>query len=238
VSLTSWGENMRATVESVDDGTTVLRVSGQPRVGIMSTPWGEELHAAQIEQQLFTTLDATLAADAAAWDASGGGGDDGGDGDRSDGDRDDDGDATSWSGGPRARDIMTAGAEVVDMDDTVADAAELLAAGDIGALPICNRERRLQGMLTDRDIVVKVVALGRDPASTKVSEIAQGTEVVTIGADDSLEEALRTMKEHKVRRLPVIDGTDLVGMISQGDLAQHVPEHKVGDLLEAISAAP
>ena len=61
---------------------------------------------------------------------------------------------------------------------------------------------------------------------------------MTIGADDSIEEALQTMKQYKVRRLPVIDGTDLIGMVSQGDLAQHLPEDKVGDLLEAISAAP
>ena len=68
--------------------------------------------------------------------------------------------------------------------------------------------------------------------------MAQGTEVVTIGADDTLDVALQTMKKHKVRRLPVIDGTDLVGMISQGDLATNMPEAKVGDLVEVISAAP
>jgi len=61
---------------------------------------------------------------------------------------------------------------------------------------------------------------------------------VTIGADDSVEEALKTMKDHKVRRLPVIDGRDLVGMVSQGDIAKALPENKVGDLVEAISAAP
>jgi len=132
---------------------------------------------------------------------------------------------------------MTASVEVIDAEATVADAAVLLAAADIGALPVC-RDERLRGMLTDRDIVVKVVALGKDPGSTKVSDIIESTEVVTIGADDSVEEALRTMKEHTVRRLPVIDGTDLVGIISQGDLAQNLPEEMVGDLLEAISAAP
>jgi CBS domain-containing protein len=68
--------------------------------------------------------------------------------------------------------------------------------------------------------------------------VAQGTEVVTIGADDSVEEALQTMKDHKVRRLPVIDGKKVVGMVSQGDIAINLPDGKVGDLLEAISAAP
>ena len=147
LSLTSWGENMQATVEEVGDDAAVLRVSGRPRVGIMSTPWGEELHATQIEQQLFAGIDTALGADAAAAGMADAASQGGGNG----------------SSGKTARDVMTAGAEVVDMDATIADAAELLAAGDIGVLPICNQERRLQGMLTDRDIVVKVVALGKGP---------------------------------------------------------------------------
>jgi CBS domain-containing protein len=92
-------------------------------------------------------------------------------------------------------------------------------------------------MLTDRDISVKVLAKDQDPASTKAGELGEG-KPVTIGADDSVEEALRTMKEHKVRRLPVIDGHDLIGIVSQGDLATHIAEAHVGDLVEAISAAP
>ena len=138
----------------------------------------------------------------------------------------------------KARDIMTPGADHIDMNATVAEAAEKMAQNDFGALPICNTEGRLQGMVTDRDIVTKVIAAGKDPRECQVSELADQDEVVTIGADDSVEEALRTMKDHKVRRLPVIDGTDLVGMVSQGDIATNYPEEKVGDLLEAISAAP
>lgn len=138
----------------------------------------------------------------------------------------------------KARDIMTPGADYIGLTSTVADAAERMAHNDFGAMPICNGEGRLQGMLTDRDIVTKVVASGKDPRECQVSELADGSEVVTIGADDSVEEALRTMKDHKVRRLPVIDGTDLVGMVSQGDIATNYPEAKVGDLVEAISAAP
>jgi CBS domain-containing protein len=93
-------------------------------------------------------------------------------------------------------------------------------------------------MLTDRDIVVKVIAAGMDPAGTTVAKVIEGTEVVTIGADDSVDEALQTMKDHKVRRLPVIDGQKCIGMVSQGDIAVNVSEVKVGDLVEAISAAP
>ena len=80
-----------------------------------------------------------------------------------------------------------------------------------------------------------MIAEGKDPSSTSVSELVDG-KPVTIGADDSIDEALRTMSELKVRRLPVIDGHDLVGIVSQADLARNIPEEKVGDLVEAISA--
>ena len=73
----------------------------------------------------------------------------------------------------------------------------------------------------------------------KAGELGVGDgKTVTIGADDSIDEALRTMTEHKVRRLPVIDGRQLVGIISQADIATNIDEEKVGDLVEAISAAP
>jgi CBS domain-containing protein len=94
-------------------------------------------------------------------------------------------------------------------------------------------------MLTDRDIVVKVLAKGKDPSSVKAGELGVGDgKTVTIGADDSIDEALRTMIDHKVRRLPVIDGRRLVGIISQADIATNVDDKRVGDLVEAISAAP
>jgi CBS domain-containing protein len=107
----------------------------------------------------------------------------------------------------------------------------------VGALPICGNDNRLAGMITDRDIVLKCVAEGHDTTSMKVADYA-GDEVVTIGADDSVEEALATMTSAGVRRLPVIDGHDLVGMVSQADIARNLPEDKVGDLVAAISSAP
>jgi CBS domain-containing protein len=137
-----------------------------------------------------------------------------------------------------ARDIMTAECKCVGEDDTVLDAAKQLAELDVGAMPICGSDDRLKGMITDRDIVVKVLAQGKDPSSTRVSELATQDEVVTIGADDPIDEALRTMTDHKVRRLPVIDDQRCVGIISQADVATHIDEEKVGDLVEAISAAP
>lgn len=135
-----------------------------------------------------------------------------------------------------ARDIMTSGAESIESSTTVLDAAKKLASEDYGALPICDGDE-LKGMITDRDIVVKVLAQGKDPASTKAGEIGAGDgNTITIGADDSIEEALRTMTSHKVRRLPVIDGHDLVGIISQADIAVELGDDaKTGDLVEAIS---
>jgi len=137
-----------------------------------------------------------------------------------------------------ARDIMSGGADCVGEKDTVAEAAKKLSELDVGAMPICGEDDRLKGMLTDRDIVVKVIAKGKDHGQTTAGELADQGEVVTIGADDSVDEALHTMTQHKVRRLPVIDGHRLVGVISQADVAKALDREKVGELVESISAAP
>ena len=137
----------------------------------------------------------------------------------------------------KARDVMTQGVECAGENETVAEAAKKLADLGVGAMPICGEDDRLKGMLTDRDIVVEVIAQGKDPAAVNAGELG-GEEVVTIGADDSVDEALSTLKDHKVRRLPVIDGHDLVGVVSLADLAQNVDEERLGDVVEAISAAP
>jgi CBS domain-containing protein len=137
-----------------------------------------------------------------------------------------------------AREIMTPDATYCPDDTTAAEAARRMADDDIGAVPVCNADGHLTGVVTDRDLAVKVVAEGRDPASVRLGELLDGSEVVTIGADDSVEEAIRTMKDHAVRRLPVIDGTDLVGMVSQADIARAMPDAKIGDLVDAISSAP
>jgi CBS domain-containing protein len=136
-----------------------------------------------------------------------------------------------------AREVMSGDCECVGENETISDAAKKMAELDVGALPICGEDDRLKGMLTDRDIVVKVLATGKDPGSTQAGEVGEG-KPVTIGADDSVAEAIATMKEHKVRRLPVIDGHDLIGIVSQGDLAQNADEEEIGDLVEVISAAP
>ena len=136
-----------------------------------------------------------------------------------------------------AREIMTGGVECAATSDTLVEAAKKLRDLGVGALPICGEDRRLAGMLTDRDIVVRCIAEGGDPSTMIAGDLAEG-KPVTIGADDSVEETLRTMSEHAVRRLPVIDGHELIGIVSQADVARNLPEERVGDLVEAISGAP
>ncbi|MEV2256568.1 CBS domain-containing protein [Streptomyces sp. NPDC050147] len=134
-----------------------------------------------------------------------------------------------------AREIMTGGAECIGAEESVLLAAQKMTELGVGALPICGTDNRLKGMLTDRDIVVKVLGQGKDPADTNAGELAQG-EAVTIGADDDADEIMRTMTSHKVRRLPVIDGHDLVGVVAQADVARSLPDPQVGDLLAALSS--
>jgi CBS domain-containing protein len=135
-----------------------------------------------------------------------------------------------------ARDIMTDGAECARAGETLTDAARKMRDLGVGALPICGDDDRLKGVVTDRDIVVRCVAEGADPTSTSVSELAEG-KPVTIGADDPIDEALRTMIEYGVRRLPVIDGDRLVGMVSQADVARETSPEQAGELVAALSRA-
>ena len=138
---------------------------------------------------------------------------------------------------PTARDIMSKDAECAHPNDSLVDVARKMRDLAVGALPICGSDNKLQGMITDRDIVTNCVANGGDPNNIMVEEYAAG-EAVTIGADDSVEDTLRTMTEHGVRRLPVVDGQELVGIVSQADIAKHLSADQIGHLLEAISAAP
>ena len=133
-----------------------------------------------------------------------------------------------------AREVMSTNVEVVREDETITEVARRLAHSGVGAMPICDGDR-LQGMVTDRDIVTKVIAEGKDPNSVTVRELETG-KPVTIGADDSIEEALQTMGTHKVRRLPVIDGHSLIGMVSQADLVKALPRERAGELVAAISS--
>ncbi|SDJ93800.1 CBS domain-containing protein [Actinopolyspora mzabensis] len=134
------------------------------------------------------------------------------------------------------REIMHPGADCVRTEETAADAARLMARLGVGALPICGKDDRIKGMVTDRDIVIKVVAEGRDAGTFPAGDLNQ-QEAVTIGADDSTDEAMRVMNEHRIRRLPVIDGQRLVGMVTVADMARTMPEPRVGELVESLSEA-
>lgn len=132
-----------------------------------------------------------------------------------------------------ARDIMHSGATCVGEHDTLSSAAQHMRELGVGALPICGDDDRLHGMLTDRDIVVKGIAAGLDPATTTVGELAQGS-VYHVDADADIEAMLNVMEEHQVRRLPVLDEHRLVGIVSEADIARHLPEHAIVRFVKAI----
>jgi CBS domain-containing protein len=131
---------------------------------------------------------------------------------------------------------MMPGAECIRESETLVDAAKRMRDLDVGALPICGDDDQIKGMVTDRDIVVKVIAEGGDPASTTAGSLGEG-KPVTVGADDDVSVALETMKKYQVRRLPVIDGHALVGILSQADIAQALDPSEVGETLSEISEA-
>ena len=133
-----------------------------------------------------------------------------------------------------ARDLMTPDPTCVREDQTLAEAARMLRDLDVGSLPICGNDDRLKGMLTDRDIVVKCIAAGGDPKTATAGSLAEG-KPVTIGADDDIREALEMMQQYQVRRLPVIDGHDLVGIISQADVALALSATETAETVAEIS---
>ncbi len=132
------------------------------------------------------------------------------------------------------RDVMTSSPRTIDPSTSVDEAARLMREQDVGSLPIVEGDR-LRGMVTDRDIAIRVVADGMDPRSTKVDEIAT-RQLVTVDPEQSLDEALRLMASHQVRRLPVCeeDGR-LVGILAQADAAMEGDEREVGRTVEEIS---
>ncbi|MEV6632557.1 CBS domain-containing protein [Actinoplanes sp. NPDC051470] len=133
-----------------------------------------------------------------------------------------------------AREIMSPDVTCVGENETLADASRKMADLDVGSLPICGEDDRLKGMITDRDIVIKAIAQGRDPAQVTAGELAQG-KPVTVGADDDVAEVLSTMSGHQVRRLPVIDGHRLIGIVAIADVAKALPDRPVGDLIDAVT---
>lgn len=138
----------------------------------------------------------------------------------------------------KAKEIMHRGAECVAASDTLETAARMMRDRQVGALPVCGPDYRLQGIITDRDIVVRCLAGGRDPKTTTAGDLARG-KPVWVDANAEEGDVLRLMEEHHIRRLPVIEAHELVGMISEADLATHLPEAKIAEFASRIySAAP
>ncbi|SJN16958.1 CBS domain protein [Microbacterium esteraromaticum] len=133
-----------------------------------------------------------------------------------------------------ARDIMTPAPRCIGENDSLSIAASLMSELDIGSLPICGENGKLKGMLTDRDIVVKAVAHGLDPETTPARALAAG-KPVTVDASDDVSVALERMRDHQIRRVPVIESRVLVGIVSQADVARVLSAESTGITVESIS---
>ena len=129
--------------------------------------------------------------------------------------------------------VMTSNPTTCEPQASVADAAKVMAKEDVGSIPIVEGDR-LVGVLTDRDIVLRVVADGRDAQSVTIGEIAS-RDVVTVSTNDGLDRALELMAENQVRRLPVVEGDKLVGIVAQRDVALQGADHETGQVVEQIS---
>jgi len=138
----------------------------------------------------------------------------------------------------KCSDVMTRNPVSARPDDTVASVARLMKENDIGPVPIVddNNSKRLVGIVTDRDLAIKVVAAGRDPQSTPVREVMT-TNVITCRDDDDIETALDAMSTQQLRRIPVVDdGNMLLGIIAQADIATRMNEpEKTGEVVKDIS---
>ena len=135
--------------------------------------------------------------------------------------------------GKAIREVMPSNLCTIDADRPVAYAAKMMRDEDVGLAPIVEGDR-LIGALTDRDIAIRVVAEGKDPESTQVRDVAS-TDLVTVEPEQGLDEALRLMAQHQLRRIPVVEDGRLVGVVAQADVARQAEDHKTGELVEQIS---
>lgn len=131
------------------------------------------------------------------------------------------------------RDVMTSRPTTVSPQTSVVEAARLMQSEDVGPLPVVEGEA-LVGIVTDRDLVVRVLAEGRDPDGTTVGEVCSDRPV-TVTPEDDLSQALALLARHQVRRLPVAEGDRLVGIVAQADVARELPHDDVGEVVEDIS---
>jgi CBS domain-containing protein len=132
-----------------------------------------------------------------------------------------------------ARDLMHPGAECIQAHETLDRASQMMRDMNVGALPVCT-EDRVSGIITDRDIVIKCVAAGHDPAKVRAGDLATG--LVWVPADATVEEALSRMEKHQIKRLPVMQDNRIVGMISEADLAKHLPDDQLAEFVHRVYA--
>lgn len=130
--------------------------------------------------------------------------------------------------------VMHEGAECIGEHDSLRRAAEMMRDMSVGALPICGDDDRLKGIITDRDIVIKCCAEGKDLDQTTAGELARG--LVWVDASASVEDALMKMEEHQIKRMPVIENHRIVGMITEADLAKELPDSKLAEFVHRIYA--
>lgn len=136
-----------------------------------------------------------------------------------------------------ASDMMHAGVQCVDESMTLAEAAQLMRDQEVGALPICGKDNRLHGIITDRDIVTKCVAAGHEPADITAGQLASDR-LVWVESDADASEVSQVMQDNRIRRVPVLDHHRLVGMISEADMAQHLDESALSEYVHAVYTAP
>lgn len=137
------------------------------------------------------------------------------------------------NGTKQARDIMHQGAECIGASETVAAAARKMRDLGVGSLPICGPDDRLHGILTDRDLVLRCIAEGRDPAHVQVGDLAQET-LYWVEATADVGDVLQQMEDHRVKRLPVLEDHRLVGIITEADLARTLDEHRLAEFIEKV----
>jgi CBS domain-containing protein len=132
--------------------------------------------------------------------------------------------------------IMTKNPECVTPTDSVMKAAQLMKSEDVGPIPIVKDGKKLEGIVTDRDLALKVVAKGLDPKTTAVEEVMTG-DVVTCKENDDIQKVLKLMQKHQVRRIPVVNNQDeLIGIIAQADVATRLGnDSATGQIVEDIS---
>jgi CBS domain-containing protein len=133
----------------------------------------------------------------------------------------------------QVRNVMTQNPTSCDPSTTAVEAAKVMASEDVGSVPVV-KDGRLVGLVTDRDLVVRVLAEGRDPNSTTLGEIAS-SDLETVSPDDDLDTVLRKMASSQVRRLPVVEGDQLVGIVAQADVARQGDDSETGQVVEEIS---